>query len=332
MVAQIDLIYARHRPSKIVSRIISYAFFEGRPLTTRGQWINPILFHLFDIQKRLPQIKKVTEPLFILGMGRSGTTILGKLLSMHCQVGFLNEPKALWHSIVPNEDVIGNYTRNISRYRLLESDSSDQIIRDAHRVFGFYLASVFSERLVDKYPEHLFRIPFLRTIFPDAKFLLLVRNGWDTCVSVEQWCQRYSKRVNGETHDWWGVNRRKWNIMLEELVFPDSYFFPIRSIIHDIESRVVDMAALEWIVTMREALRVLQAYKDIIHRVDYERLVSSPRETLSQIASFANYCEDDIYLSYGDKVLRPSPSHRKVDIHYKLSPLFEDTLMALGYR
>ena len=34
MVAQLDSLYIKTRPTKVVSRLISYGLFEGRPLTT----------------------------------------------------------------------------------------------------------------------------------------------------------------------------------------------------------------------------------------------------------------------------------------------------------
>ena len=83
MVAQIDRLYIRTSPRKALVRILSYALFEGRPLTTKGQWINPLVLTLFSIQKRLPQLKQVRKPIFIVCTGRSGTTILCTLLSMH---------------------------------------------------------------------------------------------------------------------------------------------------------------------------------------------------------------------------------------------------------
>ena len=70
MVAQIDGSYIRARPWKLYSRLISYALFEGRPLTTKGRWLNPLLFALFAIEKKLPAMRKVCEPTFILGTGR----------------------------------------------------------------------------------------------------------------------------------------------------------------------------------------------------------------------------------------------------------------------
>ena len=90
MIAQLESLYIRSRPWKLWSRLISYGLFEGRPLTTRGQWINPLVFAHFAVEKHLPRLRRVEKPVFILGTGRSGTTILGIVLSMHREVGFLN--------------------------------------------------------------------------------------------------------------------------------------------------------------------------------------------------------------------------------------------------
>lgn len=330
MVAQIDSTYIRLRPTKLVSRLVSYALFEGRPLTTRGQWINPLLFAHFSIEKRLPQLKRVDRPVFILGTGRSGTTILGVLLSMHRDVGFLNEPKAMWHSIYPDEDVIGSYSRGMSHYRLDASHVTEEIKHDAHRLFGAYLSSVLSKRLVDKYPELVFRVPFVREIFPDAHFLFLVRNGWDTCASIEKWSERCGEQMNGEVHDWWGVNRRKWNLMLKELIEPDAYFSGVKEVACGFD-RHTDMAALEWVVTMREGLRRLEENPACVRMVRYEDLANSPRKTLAEIADFADFSHDETYFRYGESVLKAAPAHPKFEMHPALRPLFDETMKALGY-
>jgi len=330
MIAQIDYAYIKMRPTKLVSRLVSYALFEGRPVTTRGQWINPLLFAHFALEKRLPQMKRVEKPIFILGTGRSGTTILGILLSMHRDVGFLNEPKALWHAIYQDEDVIGSYSRDVAHYRLDASDVCEEVKCSAHHLFGAYLASVFSARLVDKYPEMIFRVPFVREIFPDARFIFLVRNGWDTCASIDKWSARCGEQANGEVHDWWGVNHRKWKLMLKELIEPDAYFDAIKETSYSFD-RHTDMAALEWVVTMREGMSRMQENGEAIRMVRYEDLVETPRQTLAEIAAFAGLAEDETYLRYGEAVLRPAPRHGEFDMHPAVRPLFDETMRALGY-
>lgn len=330
MVAQIDSLYIKARPTKLASRLLSYALFEGRPVTTRGQWINPLLFAHFAFEKQMPQLKRVEKPIFILGTGRSGTTILGIVLSMHRDVGFLNEPKAMWHAIYPDEDVNGSYSRGMAHYRLDAGDVSDEVKHNAHRLFGAYLAVVFSKRLVDKYPELVFRVPFVRQIFPDAQFVFLVRNGWDTCASIDKWSDRCGKQKNGEVHDWWGVDRRKWKLMLSELIEPDAYFDGIKEAAYSFD-RHTDMAALEWVVTMREGMRRMRENGEAIRMIRYEDLVETPRQTLAEIAAFAGFSEDETYLRYGEMTLQPAPRHKEFDMHPVLRVLFDETMQALGY-
>lgn len=331
MLAQLDSKYIRTRPTKVVSRLISYALFEGRPLTVRGQWINPLVFALLAMWKILPQTRRVKKPIFILGTGRSGTTILGILLSMHRDVGFLNEPKAMWHTIHPHEDVIGSYGRGEASYRLGVQDVTPEICRTAHKIFGGYLLSTLSSRVADKYPELIFRVPFVRAIFPDARFIFLVRDGWETCASIESWSKRCGETSGGETHDWWGVNQRKWHLMLDQLVSPDPYFANALEAIRGFE-RHLDMAATEWVVTMREGLRRMDENGDCIRMVRYEDLVDSPRQVLAEIAQFADLSEDETYLRYGEETLKSAPHHAGYSIHPALRPLFDETMQALGYK
>ena len=330
VVAQLDTEYLALRPTKVVSRLVSYALFEGRPLTTKGRWINPFIFFHFALERRFPQVREVKKPLFIIGTGRSGTTILGILMSMHKDVGFLNEPKALWHAIFPHEDVIGSYTRAQAKYRLDETDVSSAVTRNAHRLFGAYLWTVRSGRLVDKYPELVFRVPFVKAIFPDAKFIFLVRNGWDTCSSIEKWSERLGVNKASETHDWWGADNRKWILMLDELVAPDPIFSGILDNVRALSSHT-DMAAVEWIVTMREGLRRKEQNPGCVHLIRYEDLVDKPRESLSAMLIFAELENDPPFFAYAENVLRPAPIHAPFELDAAIRPLFDDTMKLLGY-
>ena len=330
MVAQIDSRYVRTSPYKTAVRLLSYVFFEGRPLTTKGQWINPLVLALYSIQKRLPQLKKVRKPIFIIGTGRSGTTILGILLSMHRDVGFLNEPKALWHAIYPTEDLVGSYYRGAAQYRLGTSDVSQKVRATAHKLFGAYLAISTSRRVVDKYPELVFRIPFVRSLFPDAKFIFLVRNGWDTCQSIEGWSKRLGVQLDAEQHDWWGANNRKWNLLWEQIITSDEDLqgaIPDRG---ELENPL-DMAALEWIVSMQEGLRLMRQFPDAIQMVRYEDLVERPEDSLNQLLNFCELPPDKRFLDYATQKLRPVPPKKTVSVHPSIRPYFEETMTALGY-
>lgn len=322
--------YIKSRPSKVYSRLLSYALFEGRPLTTSGRWINPLIFFLFGVEKKFPQMKKVEKPIFILGTGRSGTTILGLLMSMHKEVGFLNEPKAIWHSINQHEDLIGSYSMDDARYFLDASDANEQQKKDIHKIFGAYLRTTLSQRVVDKYPELIFRIPYVKALFPDAKFLFLVRNGWDTCGSIKYWSERLGKTSDTETHDWWGRDNRKWNLLVEQVIKKDSYYTNVWPVIDEIKSHL-DMAALEWIATMRQGLAVMEQYPDSILRVNYEELVQDPETLLSDIKVFCELEDDLVFTEYGKKVLKPVKPKDQFPLHPTIRPLFLETMTAMDY-
>lgn len=330
MIAQINDEYIKTRPLKLYSRLLSYVLFEGRPLTTRGRWINPLIFFLFQIEKKLPLMKKVEKPIFILGTGRSGTTILGIMLSMHKQVGFLNEPKALWHSVNPHEDLIGSYTMDEAYYFLDAKDANEKQKKAIHKIFGAYLRTTFSQRVVDKYPELIFRIPYVKALFPDAKFLFLVRNGWDTCGSIKYWSERLGKTSEDETHDWWGRDNRKWNLLVEQVIKKDSYYTDVEKIIDEVTSHL-DMAALEWIATMRQGLRVMEQYPDSILRVNYEELVLSPETVLTDIRTFCELEDDSVFIEYGKETLKPVKPKDPFPLHPLIKPLFLETMKKMGY-
>ena len=331
MVAQVDSNYLRTRPLKLFSRLVSYLLFEGRPLTTRGQWINPLIFMHLAIEKRLPQLKKVKTPIFILGTGRSGTTILGIVLSMHKEIGFLNEPKALWHSVYPYEDLIGSYSRGKASYRLEVSDVSYKIKKSAARLFGAYLASTFSKRVVDKYPELIFRVPFVKGLFSDAKFLFLVRNGWDTCHSIEGWSDRLGEQKNGEIHNWWGVNNRKWNLLVEQIIPEHEDLAPFADQMLKWTNHV-DMAAVEWIVTMREGMKLEKEFPNEVLRVNYEELCKSPKIVMQSIIEFCQLSNDDeIFFNYTESTLHSVKAKQPFKLAKEIEKPFYQTMKQLKY-
>ncbi|MDE0316739.1 MAG: sulfotransferase [Candidatus Poribacteria bacterium] len=331
MIAQINSEYITTRPTKALTRLISYAFFEGRPVTTKGRWINPVVFSL--LKKAASSSKRFTsveKPVFILGTGRSGTTVLGIVLSMHRDVGFLNEPKAMWHLIHPHEDIIGNYSLSHAKYRLNAEDATDEMCQRAAQMFGAYLSVTGSKRLVDKYPELIFRVDFVRALFPDARFIFLVRNGWDTCHSIANWSKRLGVQVNGEKHDWWGVEDRKWKLIIDQLVTTDA---DLKNIVEDVKNldRHLDRASVEWVITMREGLHLIKNFTDSTYKIHFEELTSKPEETLSPLCEFCELPTDSAFLNYAQQTLKPLPPREPFDLHPKIAPIFYDTMTRLGY-
>jgi len=330
VVAQLDKDYLLTRPGRAWSRLVSYALFEGRPLTTRGRWINPWLQQRFEHHARRSQTATIDRPLFILGTGRSGTTILGKILSLHPDVGWLNEPKLMWHVACPYEDLNGNYTDRTARYRLTEQDATQSASTAMRNLYASYLRSTSNSRVIDKYPELIFRLPFVKAIFPDARFIFLVRNGNDTCHSISNWSEDHGVQDTTNAADWWGSNRRKWDCLVNEVVAMDETWAPHTRTISAL-SKQSDMAAVEWVLSMQEGLAAMQAWATDIHMVRYEQLTQNPHEVLSDLLNFCELPLDTPVLRYAERHLRPPRPAPELPLPAFIEPYFATTMQQLGY-
>jgi hypothetical protein len=310
--------------------MVSYALFEGRPLTTRGRWINPWLKTRGAKIARREKVDSIDRPLFILGTGRSGTTVLGKVLSMHRDVGWLNEPKLMWHIAFPNEDLNGNYTNAPARYRLGENDATESVRRAMINQYGAYLRTTRNKRVLDKYPELIFRTAFVKKLFPDARFLFLVRNGYATCGSIAKWSQTHGQSEHGQTADWWGTDNRKWRVLVDELVRHDPELKQHTDSIATLSSHTA-MAAVEWTLSMQEGLELLTRQPTDTLMVRYEDLTTSPRDCLKQIFQFGGLSHDEVVLEYAEKILRPVIEATPMELPVAIEHSFDRAMRKLGY-
>ncbi len=330
VIAQIDKEYLAYGVGRAARRIASYGLYEGRPLTTKGRFINPLVFAWLRTLAALPGDPQVDRPVFITGLGRSGTTILGILLSLHREVGYLNEPKALWHVIDPRQDINGNYCGAGARFRLTEADVDPHMRRRAHRLFSRYLRLTGSGRVVDKYPELIFRVGYVRAMFPDARFVFITRSGADAVPSVVEWSKRLGVKSGGHTDDWWGRDDIKWAYLRNELLLADPAYETVWSVATSGLDHA-NRAALEWIVTMREGLAQQHRHPDAVIRVSYESLLAEPGQALSRLQEQCGLQPDPSVAAYAKKRLYGNPAKEWPDLHPAVDALFRETTAALGY-
>jgi len=336
VIAQLDRHALRIAPGKAWTRLVAYAFFEGRPLTTRGRWINPLVFGLGALWRCLPELRVPAQPLYIVGAGRSGTTLLGLLLGLHGEVGFLNEPKAAWHAALPDEDLIGSYSDGPARVRFDERDATDAARRALRRSYGAFLRLGGARRVLDKYPELVHRVALVRALFPDARFLWLARNGWDACRSVERWSREHGrhrghrKAGGSRVEDWWGRDGRKWQALVRELVPLEPDLAPAAAALERL-TRQEDRAALEWVLAMRAGQRARAAWPAAVELVRYEDLARDPAPTLARVFAFAGLAPEERVLAYAARVVAPARESEPFSLAPMLEPAFRRTLTELGY-
>lgn len=330
MIAQIDREYLRYGAGRVLRRFASYGLYEGRPLTTKGRFINPFVFALLNTLAAIPGKPEVRKPVFITGLGRSGTTILGILLSLHREVGYLNEPKALWHVIDARQDINGNYSNDFARFRLDAGDATPEIKQRAQRLFARYLALTGARRVVDKYPELIFRVSYVLALFPDAKFIFITRSGADVVPSVVKWSERLGVQTSGHTDDWWGRDDIKWHYLREQMILGDAAYETIWPVVTpDLDH--ANRAALEWIVTMREGLTQSQRYPDAVVRIAYEDMLAKPVGELERLQRLCGLEPDPAVADYARKRLYDNPTKGWPKLHPAVDALFRATMRELGY-
>lgn len=328
MIAQLDKHYVAVARTRTFVRLASYGMFEGRPVTTRGQWINPAVeAHLrFALRFARPAVPE--RPIFILGVGRSGTTLLGKLLGVHPAVGYLNEPKMMWHLIDPVEDVTGfYYTAGQGQFVRTAADVTPEMRTRAQRLYGYYLRATRTTRFVDKIGELGYRREYLRALFPDCVLVAIVRRPQAMARSVAKW----SLDHGSPGADWWGVNDRKW-ILLRDTVLanePDSEQLLSVAASNPTE---VDRALLEWVAEMR-AITDHDSRAPVDAVIRYEDLVSHPvdqmRKVLDAVGLPQSRRVDQLAAASVTPDARRDASTR--EINPKLQSAIAELLPRLGY-
>lgn len=117
------------------------------------------------------------KPIFIVGMPRSGTSLIHQILDSHHKVHGVGELNYLNKFVMP---VIKSFKK---KGKNQISNKSLELIRES------YLASLsslnFKEKIiVDKMPLNFRHIGFITTAFPDAKILHMKRDPMATCWSI----------------------------------------------------------------------------------------------------------------------------------------------------
>ena len=122
------------------------------------------------------------RPLFILGMMRSGTTLVEQILASHSEVFGAGELEA-FNAIV---DGLGERLASKKGYPDCVSALDQQSIRDMASDHLDFLVSLAGDRkfVSDKMPTNFLHIGMNLTLFPKARIIHCRRDPRDTCFSI----------------------------------------------------------------------------------------------------------------------------------------------------
>ncbi len=201
-----------------------------------------------------------SEPIFIVGVPRSGTTLLRVILDSHSRIAC--GPEAPWlarsdHSIknlyqFMAQDPLG-YVRS---YGLSGGALKRQVADWVDGLFMEYALSKGKVRWAEKTPDHSLEIPFLSELFPEACFLHLVRDGRDVACSTAILSDE--RKAISEWHS-------------QNLLLDDTQIVP----------NTVQNAALRWKLWTGRVEKALEGKRYLCLR--YEDLVLSPEREVRRM-------------------------------------------------
>lgn len=128
------------------------------------------------------ETEHAAPPIFVVGCQRSGTSLIRRILDSHSRITCPPES----HFILPMIQVL----RDERALRGLSSMGYDKTTVEAvlavfiRTFFERYAEEQGKQRWADKTPQYVACLRELQTLFGDAKFIILVRNGLDVAFSL----------------------------------------------------------------------------------------------------------------------------------------------------
>jgi hypothetical protein len=230
-----------------------------------------------------------SAPIFIVGCGRSGTTILGTTLAQNCQITLLNERRDLWISAYPQTDVWApQAAARGSKIILKRTDATAEQNRRLRRTFRFELAKSRKSILLEKLPINSFRLDFIESIFPEARFIHIHRNGIDVARSIERFCVR---------RQWYGCDGYKWE-QLRQVA-------ELRATTRELPSLCkgnFEKALLEWRLSTEEVVRFftrISASRWV--EISYDDLVDDPVASIQRVLAFIGASSDPAVIAFAEQ-------------------------------
>ena len=284
-------------------------------------------------------MKRLKKPIFIIGAARSGTTLVGDILNKHKDIAYWVEPKYIW------------------RYRNASSSTDIRKGKEAtlavqkyiHSKFSNYVKQCKKKRFMEKTPSNCFRIPFIYKIFPDGRFLHIIRDGRDVAFSAQK---KWSSSPN-PTALWRRVV--SFEIPLRDApcyakdVIRDvigRQFLPKKAFIwgprfpgiYDIQKQysTIETCAIQWyqsVLAAMEGLREIPAKQQMTFK--FEELLSTPESLLRQVLKFTDLEPETNVFNYALTKIDQTATRRweqKEACKVKLiEPYIHDLLFELGY-
>lgn len=234
----------------------------------------------------------LTAPVFMLGSGRSGKSTLGNTLAKLPEVVFLDESRPLWIASFPRSDIWS--ARAAARGGKLALGAADadpsgtcSMGKLLQRAKGPH------ELLLQALAINSFRVPFLRTAFPQARFIHVIRDGMRVAAEIA---------ARADKNGWYGRGGYKWRA-LQDYAMRTPEGAAALGMCED----NFDRGLLEWRLGI-DAVRAAAVGGDALLELRYEDLVARPLDTLETTLAFLGLKRDPARVAALASNIRPAQS------------------------
>lgn len=196
----------------------------------------------------------MVQPVFVISLPRSGSTLLQKILSAHSRIGSAAEPWILLPLAAMTDEVNGPVYAEYSHTESVRA-MHDLIAATREGAPGYYAAvarfamEIYSgclppesDYFLDKTPRYFLIVDYIYKLYPDAKVIFLFRNPLESLASMMT--------------TWWSGTLKTYHLEMD----------------------------------LREGPRLMTEgfarYRDKAYAVHYQDLVERPAETVAGICSY----------------------------------------------
>lgn len=159
---------------------------------------------------------RIDRPLILLSAPRSGSTLLFETLSQAPELFTIGHES---HRLIEGLPGLHPSSRGWESNRLHASDATQEVAQAVRSAFAHALRDRNGKppppgaavRLLEKTPKNILRVPFLRTIFPDARFVYLSRDPRAVLASMMEAWQSGRFRTYADLPGWKGP---PWSLLL----------------------------------------------------------------------------------------------------------------------
>jgi hypothetical protein len=257
---------------------------------------------------------------------------------MHPDLAYWVEPRHVWawgNSYRP-DDV------------LTESDARPRVVRHIRGVFGRFVRDSGKLRLAEKTPSNCLRVRFINAVYPEAKIIIIVRDGRSVLRSTDELMQRgvptgkvISRALQTPLWEWPAYAGRTFSTIVRKATGKGlQYWGPRPPGWREWAKRDPREVVLakQWAATISTALEHASAIPATSWlKVRYETLMHEPRRVMQEVVDFAELPSAEGILRHVEQTADPARIEKwrtqlDADLLERVRPHMEPTLVSLGYQ